>query len=95
MSKQETIGDILSTPPRMGESGFVEEVEEKLKKLDAYERVHGFICNHCPDEANWHPADEIFPDDECGDLCEACLKEEEKARDAIEAEKKFHHKGRI
>ena len=88
-----TIGEILAESPRMGkDSEIAEKMNRVIKKFDDYERVHGFCCALCPPEANWHPADEIFPDDEFGDLCEQHLRKVEEERELAEEEKRDHHK---
>ena len=91
----QTIGEVLANPPHMGESEIVKEVNRRIKKFDEYERIDGYRCALCPPDANWHPASEIYPDDEYGDLCKRCLDEVEEAREIEEQEKKFHHKGGI
>jgi len=105
MSKQQTLGDVLADPPRMGrESDIVKRMKRNVRKFDEYEARETYaVCIHCPDEANYHKENELFWDDECeGYLCERCLGEEEEAREVeseariiIEQEKKFHHKGGI
>jgi len=103
MSKQQTLGDVLADPPRMGrESDIVKRMKRNVRRFDEYEESEFFRCNHCNPNANLFPGDEIFWDDEHGWLCERCLGEEERAREAeadrkniIENEKELHHKGGI
>lgn len=104
MSKQQIFDiQILADPPRMGEKpDIVKRMNENVRKFDEYDKGEMYaICAHCPDEANYHKESELFWDAEleCY-LCERCLGEEERAREAeadreniIENEKKFHHKG--
>lgn len=103
MSKQQIFNiQALADSPSI-ESEFVNEMNEKIRRLDEYEeneQTEFYRCNHCNPIANLFPGDEIFWDDECGWLCKRCLAEEKRAREAeadrkdiIENEKKLHHKG--
>jgi hypothetical protein len=83
----------------------VKEMNRRIKRFDGYEKKEKddsrfFRCGHCNPIANLFPESEIFWDDECGYLCERCLGEEERAREAEaevriieDNEKKFHDKG--
>ena len=95
MSKTPTLFEVISSPPRMKETGLVKEMNRRIKKFDEYEESEFYRCNHCNPDANLFPGNEIFWDDEHGWLCERCLGEEEEAREAIADEKKLHDKGGI
>jgi len=66
MSKQQTLGDVLADPPRMGrESDIVKRMKRNVRKFDEYEARETYaVCIHCPDEANYHKENELFWDDE-------------------------------
>lgn len=95
--KQQTIGDFIA------DSLDKKKFRKRLESLNKQPRESYARCEHCPDEANYHKESELFWDDTVeGYLCEECLKEEERGREAedevnriIEEEKINHYKGGI
>ena len=84
------ICDVIAPSPRMGEtSEIVDRMGRAVKGFDELEQKEGYrcvLCNH------WFPADEIFVDDEHGDLCKKHFDEVEAERELAEEERVNHHK---